>query len=99
LGCGVVSQEIPVLGAPKFFTPNGDGYNDTWNVRGVSAKYYANTIIYVFDRFGKLITQVDPKGEGWDGTFNGQNLPSTDYWYSIKFEDGRIVKGHFALKR
>jgi gliding motility-associated-like protein len=99
LGCGVVSQEIPVLGAPKFFTPNGDGYYDTWNVRGVSAKYYANTIIYIFDRFGKLITQVDPKGEGWDGTFNGQNLPSTDYWYSIKFEDGRIVKGHFALKR
>lgn len=99
LGCGVVSQEMSVLGVPKFFTPNGDGFNDTWNVRGVSAKYYANTIIYVFDRFGKLITQVDPKGEGWDGTFNGQNLPSTDYWYSIKFEDGRIVKGHFALKR
>lgn len=98
-GCGIVTQEFPILGVPKFFTPNGDGFNDTWQVRGVSAKYYANSIIYIFDRYGKLITQIDPKSKGWDGTFNGSPLPSTDYWYSIDFEDGRSVKGHFALKR
>ena len=98
-GCGVSTLEIPVLGAPKFFTPNGDGFNDTWHVRGVNEKYYANSIIYIFDRFGKLIKQIDPKSNGWDGTFNGSALPSTDYWYSIDFEDGRSIKGHFALKR
>jgi gliding motility-associated-like protein len=98
-GCGVSTLEIPVLGAPKFFTPNGDGFNDTWHVRGVNEKYYANSIIYIFDRFGKLLKQIDPKSIGWDGTFNGSALPSTDYWYSIDFEDGRSIKGHFALKR
>lgn len=99
LGCGIVTQEISVLGAPKFFTPNGDGFNDTWQVRGVNEKYYSNSVIYVFDRFGKLIIQIDPKSKGWDGTFNGSPLPSTDYWYSIDFKDGRSIKGHFALKR
>ena len=98
-GCGFVTQEISVLGAPKFFTPNGDGFNDTWQVRGVSEKYYSDSIIYVFDRYGKLIIQIDPKSKGWDGTFNGSPLPSTDYWYSIDFKDGRSIKGHFALKR
>lgn len=98
-GCGIVTREISVLGAPKFFTPNGDGFNDTWQVRGVNTNFYANSIIYIFDRFGKLIIQIDPKGKGWDGTFNGSPLPSTDYWYSIDFKDGRSIKGHFALKR
>ena len=98
-GCGIITQEISVLGAPKFFTPNGDGFNDTWQVRGVSAKYYSDSIIYIFDRFGKLIKQIDPKSKGWDGTFNGSPLPSSDYWYSIDFKDGRSIKGHFALKR
>lgn len=98
-GCGVVQQEINVLGAPKYFTPNGDGYNDYWNIRGVSDTYQANAIIHIFDRFGKLLKQISPTSLGWDGTFNGNLAPSDDYWYSIKFEDGRTAKGHFALKR
>ena len=98
-GCGVTQQEINVLGAPKYFTPNGDGYNDYWNIRGVSETYQANAIIHIFDRFGKLLKQISPTGLGWDGTFNGNLAPAADYWYSIKFDDGRTAKGHFALKR
>jgi gliding motility-associated-like protein len=99
-GCGLVSETIAVVGVPKFFTPNNDGYNDYWSVKGVNASFNTNSIIYIFDRYGKLLKQwVPASSDGWDGTFNGINLPSDDYWYTIKLEDGREAKGHFSLKR
>ncbi|CAM2962129.1 T9SS type B sorting domain-containing protein [Flavobacterium frigoris] len=98
-GCGTVSKIIAVLGVPRFFTPNGDGYNDYWNLKGVNASFNSNTTIFIFDRYGKLLKQVAPTSQGWDGTFNGLQLPSDDYWYTIKLEDGRAVNGHFSLKR
>ena len=98
-GCGTVSKEIYVLGTPKFFTPNGDGIHDYWNVQGISTASNANTVIYIFNRFGKLLKQVTPLGNGWDGTFNGIQMPADDYWFTVKFENGRTTKGHFALKR
>lgn len=100
-GCRPVTKAtIAVVGLPKFFTPNGDGYNDYWSPKGVNADFNANSTIYIFDRYGKLIKQwVPSSSEGWDGTFNGTSLPSDDYWYTIKLEDGREAKGHFSLKR
>lgn len=98
-GCGSVSKEISVLGIPNYFTPNGDGYNDYWNIKGINSRFNAETIIYIFDRYGKLIKQINPLSQGWDGTFNGNQMPSSDYWYSVQLEDGRVVKGHFSLKR
>jgi gliding motility-associated-like protein len=50
------------------FTPNGDGYNDYWNVKGLSANFNGNSIIYIFNRFGKLLKQIIPTDQGWDGT-------------------------------
>ncbi|WKL44653.1 T9SS type B sorting domain-containing protein [Flavobacterium sp. ZE23DGlu08] len=98
-GCGTVSQTIAVIGVPKFFTPNGDGYNDYWNVKGVNENFNENSIIYIFDRYGKLLKQILASSQGWDGTFLGLPLSSDDYWYSIKLDDGREAKGHFSLKR
>ena len=101
--CGIAQLNVPVIGFPKFFTPNNDGFNDSWTVLGVNDFFYSTSNIYIFDRFGKLITQVNPNGEGWNGTFNGRNLPSTDYWFSVKLIDNigniRIRKGHFSLIR
>ena len=99
LGCGIVSQEISILKVPKFFTPNGDGYNDTWDIVGISPKFYANSKIYIFDRFGKLLADVNPLGIGWNGIHDGQPLPSNDYWYVVRLENGRIIRGHFSLVR
>lgn len=97
--CGAVHKAIAVIGAPKFFTPNNDGYNDYWNLKGLSSTFNANALIYIFDRYGKFIKKVSATNEGWDGTFNGIPLPADDYWYTIKLEDGREAKGHFSLKR
>ena len=98
-GCGIVSKQIAIVGVPKFFTPNGDGFNDYWNVKGVSTSFNGKSIIYIFNRFGKLLKQIIPTDQGWDGTFTGQLMPADDYWYTIKLEDGRETKGHFSLKR
>lgn len=98
-GCPTTSQVISVLGIPPFFTPNGDTFNDTWNVKGINSEFHPNTITTIFDRYGKLLKQIGASGDGWDGTFNGQPLPSDDYWFIVKFDDGKTVKGHFTLKR
>ena len=98
-GCGTTSIEFSIIGFYRFFTPNGDGYNEFWNVLGITANFQAKSEIYIFDRFGKLITQIDPLSAGWDGTLNGRPLPDTDYWFRIKLEDGRTAKGHFSLIR
>ncbi len=96
-GCGLTIQQAIVIGFPRFLTPNGDGINDTWNVAGASLQ--PNSLIYIFDRFGKLIAKVDPTGPGWDGTFNGHKLPTSDYWFTARLQDGRLRKGHFSLVR
>ena len=97
-GCGIPTPtQIFVLDYPRFFTPNGDTYNDFWKIKN-SAKY-PNMLLYIFDRYGKLITQVNPKGNGWDGTFNGQPIPADDFWFTIILDNNRIIKGHFALLR
>lgn len=98
-GCGTSKKEIYVLGIPKYFTPNGDGYHDFWNVRGVTSVNQPNTKVFIFDRFGKLIKQMSPLEQGWNGTFNGAPVPSDDYWYTVEFQDGRNIKGNFSLKR
>ena len=98
-GCGLVTQTIHVLGAPKYFTPNGDGINDTWNIRGTTGISNGNVKVTIFDRFGKVITVITPSGNGWDGTYNGNPSISDDYWFTVKFDDNRTAKGHFSLKR
>jgi gliding motility-associated-like protein len=96
--CGIVEDMVSVIGFPKFFTPNGDGSNDTWNIRGVSGQFQPNTRVLIFDRYGKLLKELSPLGQGWDGTYNGQVLPVSDYWFSVKLQDGRLFKSHFTLK-
>lgn len=98
-GCGQTTKSFAVLNAPKFFTPNGDGYNDYWNLTGRNSPIYENAIIFIFDRYGKLLKQLTPSSLGWDGTYLKQPLPADDYWFTIKLEDGRQAKSHFSLKR
>ena len=97
--CGTIQKNIAVIGFPKFFTPNGDGYNDTWHVYGINTPNQVNSEVYIFDRFGKLIIKLNPLGAGWDGTYNGDNTPSSDYWFYTKLQNNKIFRGHFSLRR
>lgn len=101
--CGIAPIEVSIIGYPKFFTPNGDGHNDTWNVLGVSENFFQSATVYIFDRFGKLIKEIDLYSDGWNGSFNGNFLPASDYWFSVELVDlkgnVRVKKGHFSLIR
>ena len=102
LGCAVEEITINIIDYPKYFTPNGDGYHDTWNIS--SLKSESNAKIYIFDRYGKLLKEIRPWSDGWDGTFNGIPMPSNDYWFSVEYQvDGsdelKQFKAHFTLKR
>ncbi|WP_242204324.1 lectin-like domain-containing protein [Aestuariivivens insulae] len=96
--CGTTELDVYVVGYRKFFTPNGDGSNDYWQIKGLSA-LQANSNIHIYDRFGKLLKQLAPLSQGWDGTFNGTLMPTDDYWFSVVLSDGRNFMGHFTLKR
>jgi gliding motility-associated-like protein len=98
-GCGILKKTISVLGVPTFFTPNNDGYNDYWNIKGVNETFNTGAQIFIYDRYGKVVKQILPSSNGWDGTHTGNPMPADDYWYTIKLEDGREAKGHFSLKR
>lgn len=95
--CGTDRKNALLLHYPKFFTPNGDGINEYWRVPFSHHEPGMKTFIY--DRFGKLITSFTPESRGWDGSLNGRQLPSTDYWFVVERSDGRNLRGHFAMKR
>ncbi len=100
-GCGSVTIDVTTVDYPLFFTPNQDGYHDTWNVAGIG-QLDPSANIYIFDRFGKLLKQLSPLGNGWDGTYNGEALPSSDYWFQIEYkerDEAKEIRGHFTLKR
>ena len=98
--CAEVTTTVSVVDFPKYFTPNGDGIHDTWNIFALSNQISAK--IYIFDRFGKFLKQISPTGLGWDGTFNEKPMESDDYWFVVEyFEAGtnKEFKAHFTLKR
>ena len=98
-GCAVINTKIAILGYPLFFTPNGDGYNDFWQIKGLNATQNTVNLIRIFDRYGKLLKEMPAASRGWDGSYNGNALPSDDYWFEANLESGIQFKGHFSLIR
>jgi len=97
-GCAGAKQTFIVLAFPAFFTPNNDTFNDVWEIAGI--ENYPNAQITIFDRYGKLVTQLTASKMSWDGTFNKTPLPASDYWYALKIDNTQpVLRGHFSLKR
>jgi len=101
-GCTNLSTNVFIIGYPTFFTPNNDGFNDYWNIIGLENQPTAN--IFIFDRYGKLLKQISSKSLGWDGTYLGTQLPTSDYWFTVEYiepftTDLKVFKSHFSLKR
>lgn len=95
-GCVSAAKMFGVLNIPNVITPNGDGYNDYWEIRAL--EMYPDSHIRIFDRYGKIF--VDRKmGENfrWDGQYMGRPLPSGDYWYIITVE-GQNISGHLSIR-
>lgn len=98
--CGETVLEVEVIKYPKFFTPNGDGHNETWNIRDL--QQHPEAKIHIFDRYGKLLSVLSPQQAGWNGLYNGRPMPSDDYWFKVEFiQNGKthIFKSHFTLTR
>lgn len=95
--CKTVDREVVILNYPKFFTPNGDSFNEYWQVEYLFLQ--PKSRVTIFDRYGKLITGFNGNSQGWDGTYNNRSLPATDYWFVLELQDGRVIKGHFAMIR
>lgn len=96
-GCGQDSKEVTIIDYPKFFTPNNDGYNDFWQIKGVSN--FPNSQISIYNRYGKLIKRLTSNDIGWDGLYNGDIMISNDYWFRADLGNGKTFSGHFALRR
>lgn len=95
--CGIKTKPVTVLDYPRFFTPNGDGINDSWSIKNLQTLPYSK--VTIFDRFGKLVYSFNEKQQGWNGRTGQNELPATDYWFVLEFYDRESVKGHFSLKR
>lgn len=99
--CNPAPIDAVIINYPKFFTPNGDGIHDTWNITHLLSTN-SSAPIFIFDRYGKLIKEITPSTDGWNGMFNGQPLPSTDYWFTVDYSEkgtAKTFKSHFTLKR
>ncbi|QYJ68087.1 T9SS type B sorting domain-containing protein [Flavobacterium litorale] len=95
--CGIATEDVFLLTYPKFFTPNGDGVNETWRIE--FSRLEPDLHVYIYDRYGKAITGFLSSSEGWDGTLNGKKLPATDYWFVVTRQNGKEYKGHFSMVR
>jgi gliding motility-associated-like protein len=100
--CNSLSDKKVVIGYNKFFTPNGDGYHDTWNIIGIEGRNNVKT--YIFDRYGKLLKLINSSENGWDGTHGGVLMPTGDYWFKLEFLEPKTnmlkeFSSHFTLKR
>ncbi|MGB5555463.1 MAG: T9SS type B sorting domain-containing protein [Flavobacteriaceae bacterium] len=98
-GCGTATESLEIIGIfdyPKFFTPNQDGINDTWQIE---QQRLPDTKTYIYDRYGKLLKILVGENERWDGTYRNKKMPSTDYWFKAVSNQEIIFKGHFTLKR
>lgn len=105
-GCGSSFTTVTFIDYPRFFTPNQDGINDTWNIIGLSGNN-SNAEILIFDRFGKLLKSLAANSKGWDGTYHGKQMPSNDYWFLVKYKEvlaegstvTKTFKSNFSLIR
>jgi gliding motility-associated-like protein len=97
-GCGLSAPySVYVLDYPRFFTPNGDGYNDDWKIKNL--ELFPKAVITIFNRYGKILQELNTINPSWNGTYLENELAADDYWFHLNFGDGKIIKGHFSLKR
>ena len=82
---------------PNTITPNGDGYNDYWDLSRLS-EYAPDARVEVYDRYGKFIKRITKEDNfRWDGTYLGRPLPSASYVY-ILYIGGEKITGYLMIR-
>lgn len=97
-GCIIGQKPFSIFNIPNTFTPNGDGFNDQWKIAGL--ENYPGTEVSVYDRRGLPVFKevISKKPLVWDGKLNGSQIPTGNYWYTIKVSDGRVYTGWLLIK-
>ena len=96
----VIFMEFIDIDIPNYFTPDGDGQNDYWIPENIEG--WPEILIKIYDRYGRVVAEETVVPNGWDGTYQGKELPTGDYWYIVKLNgerDDREFVGHFTLYR
>ncbi len=102
-GCEATAEifmEFIDIEFPNFFTPDGDGLNDTWIPNNIEG--FPEVLIKIYDRYGRVVEEMTRDTQGWDGNYDGKPLPTGDYWYVVRLNgelDDREFVGHFTLYR
>lgn len=102
LGCYSDVYKFTYFLIPNFISPNGDGKNDVWKIRGLNQ--YSDVSFKIFDRYGKLF--VDRKATEseilWDGRYMGRAVPGGTYWYIIKISQNTeapiLIHGSISVR-
>lgn len=101
-GC-VAEVNIPfeftgMLEIPNFFTPDGDNQNDVWSPR--NREFFPDIEVKIYDRYGRVVAILN-EITSWDGTYEGNEVPTGDYWYVVNANDKSMQRyvGHFTLYR
>lgn len=95
--CIVDSEIFAHIVIPGMISPNNDGYNDNFELRGI--EFFESSEIRIFDRYGKLIKMGQGQGFKWNGKWNDIDLPADDYWYHISISGFEPKTGNFSLIR
>jgi gliding motility-associated-like protein len=85
------------LEIPGGISPNGDNNNDTWTIHGLNQ--YPDSKALIFDRWGQKVFSGDATNPTWNGTYEGKELPTADYYYIIELGNGEKFNGVVTLKR
>jgi gliding motility-associated-like protein len=85
--------------ATNTFTPNGDGVNDTWNIKYLSQ--YTDAVVDIYNRYGKHLYHSIGYRQPWDGTSNSKPLPIGIYYYVIdlNYNSVKPITGYVTIIR
>lgn len=87
---------------PNAFTPDGNEFNQTWNVQAIGIREYGFNLL-IFDRWGEVVWESKDPEIGWDGTFKGRSMPIGTYVYKIELtnlrNETKTYDGHINLIR
>jgi gliding motility-associated-like protein len=83
---------------PTLITPNMDGRNDYFVLRGLST--LGKTELVIFDRRGAQVYKNMNYDNLWNGVdYNKNPLPDDTYFYVIKTANGKSISGYIVIRR